>query len=150
MGHVETLLSITTHYVTSCDIKLYQKLCPYYNSIIKSSYLLSFLLTMAHVDVDHLSLVWFQKKWCFHFSFLLFHIQILNLNIGKKNHLFSQLVVFGKFFLIHNFGHYFLFYKKRNDMFIIFLQQILSDKLLLVVIVRAKKVILVLCSNLNQ
>ena len=28
MGHVEILLPITIHYVTSCDIKLYQKLCP--------------------------------------------------------------------------------------------------------------------------
>ena len=28
MGHVETLLPITIRYVTSCGIKLYQKLCP--------------------------------------------------------------------------------------------------------------------------
>ena len=40
--------------------------------------------------------------------------------------------------------------KLRDNMSIIFLQQILSDKLLLIVIVMAKKVILMFGSNLNR
>ena len=39
---------------------------------------------------------------------------------------------------------------KMNDMFTIFLQQILSVRLLLVIIVGDKNVILVLVSNLNK
>ena len=56
------------------------------------------------------------------FSFSLFYIQILELNIEKK-HLFLHLVVFGKLFWMHNlgieyiiteFGNCFLLLKKSN------------------------------------
>ena len=52
--------------------------------------------------------------------------------------------------LYSNIYIYIYIYKKRNDMFTTFSHQILSSRLLLVVIVEAKKVLLVLGLNLNQ
>ena len=61
--------------------------------MIKSSTLLSFVLTMAHVDVDYLGLVWLlkkKKKKKVMFSLFISFILYSNPKFKyKKNYLFS-------------------------------------------------------------